>query len=87
MSLNIEREPNDLLLIKLLGIKHVSVYFNDLDFRPETHDYATRWTIRPSAVDVDTDTDRDPTPEGDEAIVEWVARKFGVAPENVSLQQ
>ena len=87
MSTEIEREPNDLLLVKLLGIKAVSVYFNDLSFRPKTQNYATSWVISPSAVDVVTDTGRDPTPEEDEAIVEWVTRKFGVAPENVSLQQ
>lgn len=78
MAVTIEQEPNDLLLVKLLGIKHVSVYFNDLD----TNFPAARV---PSAVDVFTDTDRDTSPAEDEAVIGWAARKFGVDPDDVVL--
>ena len=69
MAPAIRREPNDLLLVKLLGIRHVSLYYNDLDANfPE---YRTA-----SAADVVVSREVSDAEAG--AVKDWAAGKLGV---------
>lgn len=69
MAIAISREPNDTLLVKLLGVQHVALYFNDLDTNfPDQR--------KPSAADVLVS--REVSADESEAVRSWASRKLGV---------
>jgi hypothetical protein len=79
MALTIPQESNDTLLVTVLGIKTISVFYDDLEF---VKDEYSDLVIKPTSVSVTLreyeGNETEPTEDQLFAVRTWVAGKTGV---------
>jgi hypothetical protein len=73
--MNMTQEPNDALTVKLLGIKSLTVQFDDMSF--------AGGIVKPTSAEVglseDTYSTVEPTNDQQHAVRTWAAGKLGIS--------
>jgi hypothetical protein len=86
MALEITREANDELLVKTLGIKSLTVHFDDMGFTPNRYsDQVVKPTSALVTLSEDVYDGIEPTDDWQYAVRVWVAGKLGIDANDVQI--